>query len=83
MIQTLHAQGGVKRLVCSSGGNAGHAVATAAEKMGLPADIFVPTTTLPMMVDKLRARGATVTVGGANWNGACVDVCVCSMRLRY
>jgi L-serine/L-threonine ammonia-lyase len=45
-------------------------VATAAQALGLPADIFVPTTTLPMMVDKLRARGATVTVGGANWNEA-------------
>jgi L-serine/L-threonine ammonia-lyase len=70
MIQTLNSGGNVTRLVCSSGGNAGHAVATAAQVLGLPADIFVPVSTLPMMVDKLRARGANVTVVGANWNEA-------------
>lgn len=29
----------VERLICSSGGNAGHAVATAGEKIGLPVGI--------------------------------------------
>jgi L-serine/L-threonine ammonia-lyase len=38
--------------------------------VGLPVDVFVPTTTLPIMVDKLRKRGANVIIGGENWNAA-------------
>jgi L-serine/L-threonine ammonia-lyase len=60
----------VTRLICSSGGNAGHAVATVAQRLKMPADIYVPITTLPLMQEKLRARGANVVVGGANWNEA-------------
>jgi hypothetical protein len=70
MIQTLIDAGSVSRLICSSGGNAGHAVATAAQKLGLPADVFVPSTTLPLMREKIAARGANVIVSGANWNEA-------------
>jgi L-serine/L-threonine ammonia-lyase len=70
MIQTLVDAGNVSRLICSSGGNAGHAVATAAQKLGLPADVFVPSTTLPLMREKIAARGANVIVSGANWNEA-------------
>lgn len=33
-------------------------------------DVFVPVTTKPMMIEKLKLRGATVHVGGANWNEA-------------
>ena len=70
MIQTLMAQGTVNRLICSSGGNAGHAVAHASEFFQIPCDVYVPTTTLPMMIEKIQARGANVIVGGANWNEA-------------
>jgi L-serine/L-threonine ammonia-lyase len=33
-------------------------------------DVFVPVTTKPMMIEKLKLRGAQVNVGGANWNEA-------------
>ncbi|RYH19979.1 pyridoxal-phosphate dependent enzyme [archaeon] len=54
----------------SSGGNAGHAAAMAGRTLGIPVEIFVPTTTLPLMVHKLQLTGATVRMGGANWNEA-------------
>lgn len=42
----------------------------AGQKLGIPVDVFVPTTTLPMMITKLRYANANVNVGGANWNEA-------------
>lgn len=70
MIKTLVEQSTVSKLVCSSGGNAGHAVATTGKKLGLPVDVFVPITTKPMMIAKLRGKGANVFIGGENWNAA-------------
>jgi L-serine/L-threonine ammonia-lyase len=70
MIKTLMDRGPTSKLICSSGGNAGHAVATVGEKVGVPVDVFVPVTTMPMMVEKLKARGANVIVSGENWNAA-------------
>ena len=60
----------VTKVICSSGGNAGHAVATAGLTLNVPVDVYVPITTLPMMVAKLRQKGANVFVHGANWNEA-------------
>jgi len=73
MINTLHrdpATGPVRKLISSSGGNAGHSVATTGQKLGVPVDVYVPVTTKPMMIDKLVARGANVVVQGENWNAA-------------
>jgi len=72
MMRALMAEGRqrVRKVICSSGGNAGHAVATAGLTLNVPVDVYVPVTTLPMMVDKLRQKGATVFVAGANWNEA-------------
>ena len=70
MIQSLRDSTNMTRLICSSGGNAGLSVATIGEKIGLPVDVFVPITTLPMMIDKLKQRNANVFVGGENWNAA-------------
>lgn len=70
MIQTLNNEKPITKLICSSGGNAGNAVAVAGKRLGIPVDIFVPTTTLPMMIDILKANKATVHVGGNNWNEA-------------
>ena len=70
MIRTLISESSVEKLICSSGGNAGLAVATVALEVKLPCDIYVPITTLPMMLDKLRCKGANVIIGGANWNEA-------------
>lgn len=70
MIATLCAQGHVKKLISSSGGNAGHSVATIGKKVGLPVEVFVPVTTKPLMIEKLKKQGATVFIHGENWNAA-------------
>lgn len=67
MIGTLMSQGNVRKLICSSGGNAGHAVATVGRAVSLPTDVYVPTTTKAMMVEKIRLTGANVIIGGENW----------------
>jgi L-serine/L-threonine ammonia-lyase len=70
MIKTLSEDRQLSKLLCSSGGNAGLAVATAGKKLGLPVSVFVPTTTSAMMQAKIKDTGATVFVGGENWNAA-------------
>ena len=48
------------RVVAASGGNHGIAVALAARALGVAADVFVPRTSPPAKLDRLRALGATV-----------------------
>ncbi|KAN0063100.1 catabolic L-serine/threonine dehydratase [Thecaphora frezii] len=57
-------------LVCSSGGNAGLAVAYSASNLGVGCTIFVPNTTEVAVVQKLRSYGAEVEVVGEVWNDA-------------
>ena len=47
----------------SAGGNAGHSAALCGRVLGLPVRVIVPTTTKPLMLDKIRAQGAEVEVG--------------------
>jgi len=61
---------GYKYFIGSSGGNAGMAMAVAARKIGKKVKIFIPTSTLPFMVEKLKLEGAEVVVTGTNWNEA-------------
>jgi threonine dehydratase len=49
-------------VVAASGGNYGVAVAYAAHRLGVPATVFVPDTTAPAKLDRLRSLGATVRV---------------------
>lgn len=70
MMHQVSAATKVSRFICSSGGNAGMAVASAGQKLATPVEVFVPTTTMAMMVERLRGYGATVVVEGANWNEA-------------
>jgi len=49
-------------VLAASGGNFGLAVAYAAKTLGHPAEIFVPSTSPAMKIDKIRAYGATVHV---------------------
>ena len=51
-------------VIAASGGNHGAAVAYAAQKMGLAAEIFVPTISSPNKVERLRQYGAKVNVIG-------------------
>ena len=63
-------QRGATSLISSSGGNAGHAIAVVGRKLGMRVRVIVPQTTKPIMLTKIRAQGAEVTVHGANWNEA-------------
>jgi threonine dehydratase len=49
-------------VLAASGGNFGLAVAYAANRLGHPAEIFVPSTSTPMKVQRIRSYGATVHV---------------------
>ena len=49
-------------VVAASGGNFGAAVAYAARRLGVPATVFIPDSSAPAKLDRLRALGATVEV---------------------
>ena len=57
-------------VAAASGGNHGAAVAYAARTLGLPADIFVPETSSPAKIARIRAAGARLHVGGARYADA-------------
>ncbi len=69
MCKSLQAEGATQ-IVSSSGGNAGLAAATMGKRLGLDVRVIVPTTTKPLMLDKMRAQDADVTIHGENWNAA-------------
>jgi threonine dehydratase len=51
-----------RRVAAASGGNHGAAVAWAARRTGLTADVFVPTTSTPAKLDRIREYGANLTL---------------------
>lgn len=57
-------------VVAASGGNHGAAVAWAAAEIGARATIFVPEISTPAKIDRIRALGAEVVVGGARYADA-------------
>lgn len=57
-------------VTAASGGNHGAAVALAAQRLGLPARIFVPEISSPVKIAAIRAKGADVVVGGARYADA-------------
>jgi L-serine/L-threonine ammonia-lyase len=59
---------GATRLVCSSGGNAGYAVAYAGRKLGTDATVVVPRTTPDWTRKMIRQQGATVIEYGQSWD---------------
>ena len=54
-------------VIAASGGNHGAAVAYASQQLGHHAEIFVPSISSPVKVDRLRQYGATVNVGGRDY----------------
>ena len=62
--------GGARRLICSSGGNAGLAVAHAGRRLGVPVEVVVPRSTPEFMREVIRREGATVREHGAAWDDA-------------
>jgi threonine dehydratase len=57
-------------VVAASGGNHGVAVAMAAARLGLPAEIFVPEIAAPAKRARIAALGARLVVGGASYDEA-------------
>jgi len=51
-------------VIAASGGNAGIATALAAQALGVPAEIFVPSISAAAKRERLAALGARVVVGG-------------------
>jgi threonine dehydratase len=57
-------------VVAASGGNHGAAVAFAAEQLGVPAKIFVPTVASPVKMQQIRSYGAELVVEGDRYADA-------------
>lgn len=58
---------GARRLLSSSGGNAGLAVAYAGRRLGVPVVVVVPSTTGEWAKTLIRRQGAEVVVHGKSW----------------
>jgi threonine dehydratase len=54
----------------ASGGNHGVAVAYAAQRLGVPAKIFVPTVSAPAKIERIRQLGADLVVSGDRYADA-------------
>jgi len=54
-------------VAAASGGNHGAAVAWAAERKGVPANVFVPEIASPAKIARIESYGATLHVGGARY----------------
>ncbi|CAN5355029.1 hypothetical protein BH11PSE14_BH11PSE14_09320 [soil metagenome] len=65
-----HAGLGAKRLVCSSAGNAGYAVAWAGRALAIPVTVVVPLCTPAFVRDRIAALGAEVHCVGDVWDQA-------------
>src|SRR5919206_1114575 len=57
-------------VVAASGGNHGVAVAYAAQKLGRPARIYVPTVSSPAKIERIRSYGADLVVTGERYADA-------------
>src|SRR5215217_2459434 len=57
-------------VVAASGGNHGAAVAFAARDLGVPATIFVPETSSPAKIARIRDYGATLRLVGTRYDDA-------------
>ncbi len=57
-------------VVAASGGNHGAAVAYAAQKLGVPARIFVPSVASKAKIELIRSYGAELVIGGERYADA-------------
>ena len=64
MNSVLTRDGAKAGVVAASGGNHGVAVAYAARKAGVPANIFVPSISSPAKIEQIRNFGANLNVSG-------------------
>ncbi len=65
-----HVSRGVKRLISSSGGNAGIAVAYCGRKLGIPVTVVVPLSTPERAIATIRSEQAEVIIKGESWQEA-------------
>ena len=63
----------ISKLISSSGGNAGNSVATVGRVLDIPVEVYVPETTMELMVSKLKAKGAATNVITSNRPGGSND----------
>ncbi len=63
-------QGPQSGVVAASGGNHGAAVAYAAQRLGIPATIFVPDITSPAKAERIRNYGAKLVIAGNRYADA-------------
>jgi diaminopropionate ammonia-lyase len=66
----VHLASGALAFVTATDGNHGRAVARTARLLGLPARVYVPNTVPSLVIDRIKAEGATVTVINADYDGA-------------
>jgi L-serine/L-threonine ammonia-lyase len=59
---------GVKKVIASSGGNAGYSLAYIGKQMGIHVRLIVPKTTSNYMIEKIKLFDAEVEIYGNNWN---------------
>jgi threonine dehydratase len=57
-------------VVAASGGNHGAAVAYAAQRLGVPATIFVPDITSPAKTERIASYGAQLVIAGSRYADA-------------
>lgn len=62
-----YVRNGAKRLISSSGGNAGIATAYAGSKLGVPVIVIVPESTPRTSIEAMRQFGAEVQIVGHSW----------------
>jgi threonine dehydratase len=67
-------------VITASGGNAGLAVATAAARLGVPAEVYVPVRAPAVKVARLRALGAAVEQVGESYGAAYLAATVRAAR---
>lgn len=58
---------GCTRFLGTSGGNAGLALAYAAQQLNVQCDIYVPEYVTPRMLRRLQSYNAKVTIVGKDW----------------
>ena len=62
--------GGALTLITATDGNHGRAVARTARLLGLPARVYVPKGVPDVVIDRINAEGAVLTVVVADYDGA-------------
>ena len=67
---SYHRARGVQRLISSSGGNAGIAVAYCGRKLGVPVTVVVPLSTPERAIAAIRSEQAEVVINGESWQEA-------------